>query len=81
MYIVIVQTLRRADAVAARLHVTALVVLNLLVAANHFAAVTQGPAALLNTIAGALNVGCGALGLIALWREQIASPAPIEGPE
>ncbi len=68
MYIVIVQTLRSADAVAARLLVTALVVLNLLVAANHFAAVVQGSGASLNAIAGAINIGSGTLGLVALWR-------------
>ena len=75
MYIVIVRTLRRADVVAARLLVTALVVLNFLVAANHFATVMQGPGALLNTIAGAINIGSGTLGLVALWRERIADAA------
>jgi len=50
--------------------VTALVVLNFLVAANHFAAVMQGSGALLNTIAGAINVGSGTLGLAALWRDR-----------
>ena len=72
MYVVIVRTLRRGDAVSARLLVTALVVLNFLVAANHFAAVMQGSGALLNTIAAAINVGSG---LVALWRERIADAA------
>ncbi len=75
MYVVIVRTLRRGDAVSARLLVTALVVLNFLVAANHFAAVMQGSGALLNTIAGTINVGSGTLGLVALWRERIADAA------
>src|SRR2546426_666519 len=75
MYVVIVRTLRRGDAVSARLLVTALVVLNFLVAANHFATVMQGSGALLNTIAGAINVGSGTLGLVALWRERIADAA------
>jgi hypothetical protein len=72
VYIVIARTLRRADAVSARLLVTALVVLNFLVAANHFVTVMQGSGALLNTIAGAINAGSGTLGLVALWRERIA---------
>jgi hypothetical protein len=75
MYVVIVRTLRRGDAVSARLLVTALVVLNFLVGANHFATVMQGSGALLNTIAGAINVGSGTLGLVALWRERIADAA------
>jgi KinB signaling pathway activation protein len=75
MYIVIVRTLRRGDAAAARLLVTALVVLNFLVGANHFAAVMQGSGALLNTIAGAINIGSGTFGLVALWRERIADTA------
>jgi hypothetical protein len=75
MYVVIVRTLRRGDAVSARLLVTALVVLNFLVAANHFATVMHGSGALLNTIAGAINVGSGTLGLVALWRERIADAA------
>jgi len=81
MYIVIVRTLRRADAISVRLLVIALVVLNSLVAANHLAAVMQGAGASLNAIAGALNVGCGSLGLVALWREPIALPTPIAAPE
>jgi len=80
IYIVIVGTLRRGDAVAARLLVTALVLLNFLFAANHFAAVMQGPGAPLNTIAGALNVGCGALGSVGLWRERIVRPSPKAAP-
>jgi len=75
MYILIVRTLRNADAVAARLLVTALVVLNLLVAANHFAAVMQGSGASLNTIAGAINIGSGTLGLVALWRKTNDLPS------
>jgi hypothetical protein len=81
MYIVIVRTLRRADAISVRLLVMALVVLNLLVAANHFAAVAQGPGASLNAIAGVLNVGCGTLGWVALRRERIAPPTPIAARE
>jgi hypothetical protein len=46
MYIVIVGTIRRADRASGRLLVAALVVLNCLVAANHFAAVIQGGASL-----------------------------------
>ena len=79
MYIVIVRTIRRADAVSARLLVTALVVLNFLVAANHFATVMQGSGALLNAIAGVVNVGSGTLGLVALWRERIAGVAAKHG--
>src|SRR5215472_13596393 len=56
MYIVIVGTIRRADRAPSRLLVAALVVLNCLVAANHFAAAMQG-GALLNSLAGAANVG------------------------
>ena len=75
MYILIVRTLRNADAVAARLLVTTLVVLNLLVAANHFAAVMQGSGASLNTIAGAINIGSGTLGVVALWRKTNDPPS------
>jgi len=71
MYIVIVGTIRRADAVSGRLLVTALVVLNFLVAVNHFAAVIGSPGALLNAIAGALNLGVGSIGLVGLWQERI----------
>jgi hypothetical protein len=73
MYIVIVGTIRRADAVSGRLLVAALVVLNFLVAANHFAALMQGPGALLNTLAGAANVGIGSLGFISLWCEATSA--------
>jgi hypothetical protein len=76
MYILIVRTLRRDDAVAAQLLATALVVLNVLVAANHFVAVAQSSGALLNSIAGALNAGAGILGLLALWQARIAASAP-----
>jgi hypothetical protein len=80
MYIVIVRTLRRADAVSARLLVTALVVLNFLVAANHFATVMQGSGASLNTIAGVINAGSGTFGLVALWRERIGDAAAQPSP-
>jgi hypothetical protein len=59
--------------------VAALVVLNFLVAANHFAAVLQGPAALLNALAGPANVGCGLLGLAALWRERLPGAVTLDG--
>jgi hypothetical protein len=75
MYIVIVRTLRRADPVASRLLVTALVVLNFLVAANHFATILQGSHGLLNTIAGAVNATSGTFGAIALWRARITDSA------
>ena len=75
MYILIVRTLRNADAVAARLLVTAVVVLNLLVAANHFAAVMHGSGASLNAIAGAINIGSGTFGLVALWRKTNDLPS------
>jgi KinB signaling pathway activation protein len=70
IYIVIVWTLRRTDAVSARGLVTGLVVLNFLVVANHFATVMGEAGAFLNAIAGAVNIGSGTLGLIALWRER-----------
>lgn len=73
MYIVIVGTIRRADRASSRLLVAALVVLNCLVAANHFAAVMQG-GALLNFLAGAANVGIGGLGLVGLWQERHTLP-------
>jgi len=81
MYILVVRTLHRGDAISVHRLVLALVVLNLLVAANHFAAVMHGSGASLNAVAGALNLGCGTLGLVALWRERIASPTPIGVPE
>jgi len=43
-YIVIVRTLRRGDAGAMQLLVAALVVLNFLVAANHFATISRAAA-------------------------------------
>jgi hypothetical protein len=73
MYIVIVGTIRRADRVSGRLLVAALVVLNCLVAANHFAAVIQGGASL-NSLAGAANVVIGGLGLVGLWHERNTLP-------
>jgi KinB signaling pathway activation protein len=75
MYIVIVRTLRRKDAGAARLLALALVVLNCLVAANHFATVVKSSGGQLNAIAGAVNAGCALLGVVALWRERITDVA------
>jgi hypothetical protein len=71
MYIVIVRTLRSTDAVTSRLLVSALVVLNFLVAGNHFATLLRGSHALLNTVAGAVNAGSGTFGLVALWQTRI----------
>jgi len=74
MYIVIVGTIRRAEATSGRLLVIALVVLNFLVAVNHFAAVMRGSGALLNAVAGALNLGIGSIGLVSLWKERTPRP-------
>jgi len=71
MYIVIVRTLHRADAAAARLLASALVVLNVLVAANHVVTVMQGSNTLLNAIAGAVNAATGAFGIVALAQAPI----------
>jgi KinB signaling pathway activation protein len=72
-YIVIVRTLRRGDVGAMRLLVAGLVVLNLLVAANHFATLLASGGAPLNAVAGAINAGSGILGLIALWKARGAA--------
>jgi KinB signaling pathway activation protein len=75
-YVVIVRTLRRGDAGAMRLLVTALVVLNFLVAANHIAAVLASGAAPLNLVAGAINAASGILGLIALRQSRHGGVIP-----
>jgi hypothetical protein len=75
MFIVIVRTLRRGDAEAMRLLAAALVVLNLLVAANHFATIVASGGAALNVVAGAINAGSGIFGLLALWQARDAAPA------
>lgn len=75
MYILIARTLRRRDPAAERLLAAALVVLNLLVAANHFATIVYGPIAPLNAIAGAVNAAAGTIGAIALWRTRDADAA------
>jgi KinB signaling pathway activation protein len=67
-YIVIVRTLRRGDVGAMRLLAGALVVLNFLVAGNHFATLLASGGAPLNIVAGAINAGSGIFGLIALWQ-------------
>jgi len=69
-YIVIVRTLRRGDAGAMQLLVAALVVLNFLVAANHFATIVARGGAPLNVVAGAINAGSGIFGLFALWQAR-----------
>jgi hypothetical protein len=74
MYVLIVRTLRRRDAITAQLLATGLVVLNFLVAANHFATVVENSGATLNAIAGAINAGSGILGAIALWQTRAAGP-------
>jgi KinB signaling pathway activation protein len=74
-YILIVRTLRRGDARAMRLLAGVLVVLNFLVAANHFATIVGSGGAPLNVVAGAINAGSGILGLLALWQARDAGAA------
>jgi len=65
MYIVIARTLRTNDLVSGRTVATALVVLQLLVAANHTAAAIQGHATL-NAVMAVVNYGCAVFGIFAL---------------
>lgn len=72
MYILISRTLRANDVVGGRTVALALVVLPLLVATNHAAAVLQNHA-LLNAIMGAVNYACVVFGILAL-RARAAVP-------
>jgi len=65
MYIVIVRTLRANDVVGGRVVAIALVVLQVLVAANHAAGAVQSHA-VLNIIMAGVNSGCVVFGIWAL---------------
>jgi hypothetical protein len=73
MYIVIARTVRANDPVAGRTVAIALVVLQLLAAANHAAAAIRGPAPL-NAIMSVVNIGCAVFGGLALRAHEGRTP-------
>ena len=78
MYIVIVGTLRRNDAVSGRTVAIALVVLQLLVTTNHAAATIEGHG-LLNAVMASVNAACVVFGILALRRAITPRLARIDG--